>query len=92
MLFCCLLILCHALPILVISTKKINTNNNPNNNQPWDCPMCTFANGPLSSICGICGNRKPAEKENETWSCSKCTFINDKNSKQCSICHQPKLV
>ena len=46
-----------------INPDHINVQHTKNDNNPWNCSMCMLLNDPSASICGVCGNTKPAEKE-----------------------------
>ena len=63
-------------------------NKNQDENNEWNCGICTFLNHPGASNCGICGH--PKSTENNAWSCLICTFRNNPYSPKCAMCNAPK--
>ena len=67
-----------------------NHENKDDNNDGWNCKMCTFLNASDVTKCGICGHTKSAE--NDIWTCLRCTFQNQSQSPRCVLCDAPKPV
>ena len=74
----------------VFAANEAETETKDENNDGWNCRVCTFLNSPDDSKCGICGHAKSAE--NDIWTCLRCTYQNPPQSSRCLLCAASKPV
>ncbi|KAL3821112.1 hypothetical protein ACJIZ3_007017 [Penstemon smallii] len=62
------------------------THNDQNNT--WQCTVCTLLNPQLAPICELCTTQKPKDDnlKHVIWSCKFCTLENDVNMDKCTAC------